>query len=686
MNYRSSILLPVALFLAGSALAQQPAPDTAQLSGSSDDVVVTGQYLPQSLRKSVYQVRTITSERIKLRGAVNIQQVLNSELGFRFSNDLTLSTTDIQLMGMSGRNVKILLDGVPMVDRGDTRESLNQIDINLVERIEIVEGPMSVSYGSDALAGVVNIITIKNRKDLLAVTARIQEETAGGEYEPFTGKGVHNQHVGVTHKSRLWNFGGSITHNESGGWVGNKQGREQEWKPKEQWLASGVIGYRKGSLSAWYRLDALTEDIVSKGAMGATYKATDQVYATTRFTHQAQLEWQVNNRLQLASVLAYTDYKRKTETTIVDFTTGARTPGTAAGQQDESIFRSGVFRTTAQYRVSGKLSLQPGIDINLDHASGARIEGSPSISDYAFFVSSEWKPLDGINIRPGFRFIKNSIYDAPPVIPSLNTLFRLARKLDLRMAYARGFRSPALRELYFNFFDASHSIKGNPNLKAEESDSFNGSLTYLVKQQQELRIESSLGAFYNEFRNLISYGVDPSDPSVSMTMNIEKFRTTGLTFENRITWKQLQAITGFSYIGRYNRLSEVAAYTKDNLPGFVWSPELNANIIWTAGRSGIKLAAFYKYSGKRPSYEVIQVNGQSVPNLVSTSGFHLADVTASKSVGRLLVLSAGVKNLFDVTRLNNTSADTGGAHSSGGAVPMGYGRSYFLTLNFNYTR
>lgn len=92
-------------------------------------VVITGQFGPQSVRNSVYQVRTITNEQIKLRGATNIQTVLSTELGMRFSNDLTLGTTDVQLMGMSGQNVKVLLDGVPLVDRGSTRESIGQIDI-----------------------------------------------------------------------------------------------------------------------------------------------------------------------------------------------------------------------------------------------------------------------------------------------------------------------------------------------------------------------------------------------------------------------------------------------------------------------------------------------------------------------------------------------------------------------------
>ncbi len=159
--------------------AQTAVKDSVPVNVSAlQEVVVTGQYQPQSLRKSVYQVRTISADRIVRQGATNLTGVLNNELGIRFSNDRTLGTTDIELMGMSGRNVKILLDGVPLVDRGDTRESLNQVDVHSIERIEIVEGPMSVSYGSDALAGVINIITKKPGKSRLAVTAGVQEESA----------------------------------------------------------------------------------------------------------------------------------------------------------------------------------------------------------------------------------------------------------------------------------------------------------------------------------------------------------------------------------------------------------------------------------------------------------------------------------------------------------------------------
>jgi len=212
-----------------------------------DPVVVTGQFQPQSMRQSVYKIRTITRERIQLRAATDIAGVLNNEPGIRFSTDYALGESDISIMGMGGQNVKVLLDGIPLADRGNTKQSLSQIDINTVERIEIVEGPMSVIYGSDALAGVINIITKKAKAgSRLSIAARVQEETVGKEYDPFTDKGIHNENINLGWGYKNWNASGSLTRNNMGGWQGKETGRTKEWRPKDQWLTSGGVGSGTG--------------------------------------------------------------------------------------------------------------------------------------------------------------------------------------------------------------------------------------------------------------------------------------------------------------------------------------------------------------------------------------------------------------------------------------------------------
>ena len=160
-------------------------------------------------------------------------------MGVRLSNDMALGETDFELLGMSGNNIKVLLDGVPLVERGAKKQVLSQIDVNTIERIEIVEGPMSVVYGTDALAGVINIITRKRDKEGINIGARLQEESVGKGYSFFTRKGVHNQHLtlGYTLKNGLHGDVG-FTHNGFGGWRGNETGRALRFQSKEQYITS----------------------------------------------------------------------------------------------------------------------------------------------------------------------------------------------------------------------------------------------------------------------------------------------------------------------------------------------------------------------------------------------------------------------------------------------------------------
>ncbi|MCF2491549.1 TonB-dependent siderophore receptor [Dyadobacter sp. CY347] len=648
-----------------------------------DEFVVTGQFELQSLKNSVYQVRTIDSERIAARGATNLQSILNTELGIRFSNDLTLGTSDIQLMGMSGQNVKILLDGIPMVDRGSTRESLGQIDINTIERIEIVEGPMSVIYGTDALAGVINLITKKVLSgDNLILNARIQEESAGNEYDALSKKGTHNESLGLTWQNKALQFSGNVTRNNFGGWQGNSAGRAKDWMPKDQMLYSAAARYQGSKWNVWYRFNGTDETIRFEGNRNPiTQIAADKDYNTYRWFHQVQSEFKVNDKLNVNGVLSYTDYSRKTLSTNVD-ASGRETLSLEPGSQDKSVFTTTFFRGTALYKANSHFTLLAGFDFSDNQSSGARILGSPQILEYALFLAPEFKFGRIFKLSPALRFLKNSVYDAPPVIPSVNGKLSITKTLDLRVGYARGFRSPALRELYFDFHDASHSINGNTNLNAEYSNSFNSFLVWQSVSKPTMRFNTTLGGFYNVFHDLIDTGVDPNDRTQTTYLNIFLFKTTGFTLDNKIFLKNLQASLGGSYIGRYNQFSADPEQF-GMLPEFVWSPEINANLLYRFSKIGASVNLFYKYSGKRPMYETTdQVNVK----LAETDGFHMADLTFSKNFGKYINLLAGVKNLFDVTTRNNTSTDTGGAHSTGGAVPLSYGRSYFLGLNIQWSK
>lgn len=680
---RKSILFTWLILTGTAVFAQQ---DTTVVPTELGEVVVTGQYRPQSVKQSVYQVRVINRERIERQAGTKLQDILNNELNIRFTQDPATGGSDITMMGLKGQNVKILVDGMPMVGRQGTSNeiNINQIDINNIERIEIVEGPMSVIYGADALAGVINIITKKSSAAKISVSARLHEETVGDEYGIGNGQGIHNQAASFTYRKKGWELGAGFSHNYFGGWKDTLEGRELAWHKKDQRLAHAFIGYHNARFNVRYRLDGLDEIITNPGNFEAQPQpgaidrfAADQEYLSQRMMHQLQAVYFANKNLSFNAQAAYSDYSRQVYSTLLSHDANQRYVNPSPSSQSVVNFDGFTFRGTALYTVNKNLSFQPGVDINLESGDGERLKvGKNRVNDYAFFLTSEVKLGEKISLRPGLRFVHNSVYDAPPVIPSINGKWVLGKNLDFRLSYARGFRAPSVRELYFNFFDANHQIIGNPDLKAETSNSFNASFSWNKISPSKVVYSTVVGGFYNSVKNLIDYAISADDPNVFELTNVSDSRTAGVNITSVVKYQQWNLSVGGSYTGFYNEYSEA---DKD-LAELQWSPEVNANVGYSIEKLGLDFNLFYKFVGKRPRY--IVSNNEYV--LAKQESYQMADLTVNKKLFRVLTINAGIRNLFGVDRLTSTLASTG-AHTSG-IQNIAYGRSYFAGLVFNWAK
>jgi len=636
------------------------------------EVVVTGQFEPQSAHQSVYRVRTISSERIQAVGSTRLQDVLNTELNIRFSQDLALGGSNLSMQGLSGQNVKVLIDGVPMIGRQGTGNeiNINQINVNSIERVEIVEGPMSVVYGADALAGVINIITKKPEEGKWSTSVRLHEETVGKEYG--LSQGIHNQSISIGYSRKSLYTLADVARNHFGGWQGSAEGRDKEWHPKTQWLGSTTFGVKKDGFDVYYRLDYLNENIYNPGLFSGI-EALDQRYFTNRFMHQVQGNVKLGERWRYNGALSFSDFSRKVQTTTVNRNTGDERLALGPGLQDLTTFKGLTARGTFLYKASDRLSLQSGYDVNTESGSGGRLkEGISSIEDYALFFSAELKPATWISVRPGLRFVENTAYSAPPAIPSLNLKMELGARSDLRISYGRGFRAPSLRELYFNFFDASHSIKGNPELEAERSHSYNLAWTMRLIQKENTRLTSTFTSFYNDVDNMIS-SVPKSN--IFTFINIAEVRSTGFTWVNGLKFKNIDISAGLSYTGIYNEL----AAEEGQIPVSFWTPELNSSITYALSRLRSSVSIYYKYTGKTTFY-IFDVDG--TVGLNEAEAFHWADINLQKSLFKRITVNGGIRNAFDVTRIANAAANGGPVHGGGTSQPIGYGRSYYVGLTY----
>jgi outer membrane receptor for ferrienterochelin and colicins len=534
---------------------------------------------------------------------------------------------------------------------------------------------MSVIYGADALAGVINIITKKNIRNYTYARFRVQEESAGNEYG--IDKGTHYQSAEGGWSNKKWKLNGGVSKNYFGGWHGLSTGRELDWHKKDQVFGNIFAGYYFNNNNVYYRLDVLNELITNPGAF-AGEEAIDQDYISTRVMHQLQSTFHFRSNLSMQWVLSHTNYRREIYSTVLK-KDGSRSLAQGSGMQDISRFRGTVVRGTLLYVLSPTVSLQPGIDVNLESGSGERLKaGVQKINDFAFFTTAEIIPVKGIKLRSGIRMIHNSVYDAPPAVPSLNTLFSLTPALNLRLAYANGFRSPSIRELYFYFFDANHQIAGNTTLEAETSNSFTASIDWSPVQKQNLSFTASAGAFHNRVKNLIDIGQQEQDPTVFTYINVNRYKTQGINLSNKLRVGALQLSAGASYIGRFNSFSE----TNKNLPAFKWSFETNGNLSYEFARARLSASLAYKYTGKLPAYQLSQDNGQEQIQLAQTDGYHWMDLSLNKRI-KGWTINAGIKNLFNVKRLNSSIVGDG-AHSESGPRPVGYGRSFFAGVAFEW--
>ncbi len=248
------------------------------------------------------------------------------------------------------------------------------------------------------------------------------------------------------------------------------------------------------------------------------------------------------------------------------------------------------------------------------------------------------------------------------------------------MAYAKGFRAPSLKELYFIFDDVNHSLFGNGNLQAEQSDNYSGSIMH-KKMVRNALLKMEVRGFYNDISNLITFAQSSESGGDTLEyVNIGENKTKGLNANISLIYEELQLNVGGSYIGRYNRLSRENPVTATD---YSYSKEVVGSATYLFSSIKTSLALFYKYQGELPGFSYDQ-NNQVVET--SIGSYQLLDATLSKSFfSQAFQLAIGCKNLLDVQTIRS-SFSSGGAHSSGGDIQVGTGRTYFIKLQYQFKK
>lgn len=643
-----------------------------------DEVVVTAQYGSSSTENSVHRIKVIDRQKIDAMGAVNLRDVLSNELGVRIAQDNILGSS-MTLQGVSGENVKILLDGVPVVGRLNGNVDLSQINLQEIDHIEIVEGPLSVNYGTNALAGVINLISKKptfNRVN-------------GSISSYYESTGHYNLNGELNYGAKNWAFGISGGRSFFDGWSDQHtvfknptpiadSNRFMTWKPKEQVFGGFYAQLNKNGWLVRYKANYFSEFILNRGYPRAPYQETafDDHYHTLRVDNSINIKKKVGAFGLTKHTFAYNRYDRTKNTYFVDLTTLDQNITNDASDQDTSVFDQWVFRGNyMRNNDSSAFNFEIGYDILIESASGIRIEsGRKQQADLALFASSQYQPVESLIIRTGLRYAYNTTYKTP-IIPSLNVKWGFAKNWNFRTSYARGFRAPSIKELYFEFVDINHNIIGNDNLSAENSHNAQASINHKWKSEK-MSIQSELSGFYNSITDRISLA---SISSAEFTyVNIGSFKSNGLRLSTKIQHQSLTLTVGSALIGSASNL--VADELKNT---FVYYPELQSSAMYTVKKSGTSFGLFYKYQGELPNFTI---NSNDEVEQIITEDYHLLDFTLSQKMWKeRLILTIGSKNILNVTQI--ASFASGGTHSaSSNSLSVGNGRSYFVSMKMNLSK
>lgn len=634
-----------------------------------NDVVVTGQASATTAQQSINSIKVIDRKKIDEMGAVSLRDALTNQLNVRLSQDNVLGAS-ASIQGVGGQGIKILVDGVPVIGRMDGNVDLSQINLSNIERIELIEGPMSVIYGSDALGGVINLISKR----------KVKEDISGSLNGYYESNGTYNADARFSFKWKEISFTTSGGRNFFDGYSPgfDPMKRVVQWKPRTQYFNDNTFTFKiKQSKHAVFS-NYFQEKITNRGAPSVNpYSAYgfDEYYYTRRWGigEQSDLYLKGNNHLQFINSFSY--YRRIKNTMRKDLTTGNSEFTPVSSDDDTSTFHLYLFRGTWTNTALKKFQFQAGYDFNLETAIGQRLENNfQNIQDYAVFTTVQYSPIERVSLKAGVRGAYNTRYGTP-VIPSFNLKVDISKVVSLRASYAQGFRAPSLKELGMFFVDVNHNIQGNNQLRAERSHNAQVELIYQPKLKDFSFTLRPL-FFFNHIYNMISLAlVDPA-AQLYTYVNIDKFQSTGANVNAAVTHKYFDFTAGMSYTGRYNSLSETM-----DVPHFGWSPEFSSSLSVNIPKAYLSIAAFYKFNGAIPGY-TIDENNTVYQTAIQSYSMLDASVTARLWKERF-VISVGAKNLLNVKSINYNTV-SGGAHSSGNSnMSIGMGITAFTSLKIN---
>jgi iron complex outermembrane receptor protein len=663
----AAAILGLTSFPAGAADDGQPSGLEAgvdQILFQEIQTVVGASKYEQKTTEAPSYISIVTADEIKRFGYRTLAEIVGSVAGFYANYDRSYNYVGIRGFSLPGdynTRVLVMLNGHRLNENiydstGFGTEGI--IDVDLIERVEVIRGPGSSLYGSNAFLGVINIVTKRGRN-----YKGPQVSGGAGSYETYQGRGTYGDR-----------YGNGLDLLLSGTYT-SSQGKDRLFysefdSPDTNYgHAERADGQQSHSLFT----SLLYGDVTLEGAYVKRRKQIPTAPYGTVFN---------DNRTQVWEERGYLDAKYERQVTsdfgamlrlsydgywydgdyMYDNPPLTKQKDSAAGQWLGSELQLTKRLFDNHKVIAGgevRYNYQQDQETHDEEPYSQYLNEKTDSSVWALFIQDEYRVLDNLTLFAGLRYDDYSTFGGS-LNPRAALIYNPFSQTTLKLIYGRAFRAPNVYELYYN--DGGQSAKANPDLDPETIDAYQ----VVVEQYFAKYFRAAVSGYYYKIQDLISQVEDPDDGLV-VFRNTSEAEARGVEFEIEMNIPR----SGWKARAAWSIQDAEDEETGDDL---VNSPMhlLKLNLIAPLFEDKIFAGPELQYIGKRKTVQGGAADDAYVTNLTVSTARGLFPVLPG------LELSASCYNLFDEKYGTVASADYRQS------VIDQDGRTFFLKATYSF--
>jgi outer membrane receptor for ferrienterochelin and colicins len=655
------------------------------LSGQSDDVIVTATRTERKFSNVAVPANIIGKKEIQATQLRRLNEILQEQTGIFITSGSGsggfgggIFGNGAQLQGMSPEYTLILVNGEPIIGRQGGVVNLSRLTLSGIKKIEVIKGPVSSLYGSEAMGGVINIIT-------------------ESPHQPQMEAGLKAGGYGLLDA----NLSATLTGENTKATLGYNHFRQGAFKS-----ADGTFNNQQ---------DPFYNHTVQANVSHLFSPKTRLLVYGRFFAEQSDNRYEVaDETLQLQQVIGYTriydanlntslqhNFSHKVSTTMRLYGMSYQSNQLLETIKDRAPFYADDFRQQF-YRIENQTDfslpqnnkLTAGGGVVYEQLNTSRYEGMRSNTIAYGFLQNEWMPHESFNLIAGLRYDHNQAY-ASRFSPKLAARFSPNQKLKLTASYGAGFKAPDFRQLYLNFINNAsggyalfganeismetleqmkqqgfvETILPRANdlsvLKPETSNGFNAGAAYDINAKWH----ADINFFHNDISNQILFDVialRSNGSQVFSYFNVARSFTQGAEMNMRYRLNEHWSISGgyqFLNTGDKDVIEAINAgevFGRDEATGRVYKLS-RRDYYGLPGRSrhmaNIKVSYDHAPSGWQTSVRAIYRNrwgtfdqdGNGIINRrdETAQGFVLLNATVQKRLMEQWLVGIGVENMLN---------------------------------------